>query len=99
MKQREKVLKHLKNKKYFIRNFKNIGLCSFCRNKKAALADMFLGTMIIMLIILIVVDTNIKWLIITNIVLLGVSLIIHSFYNGKNYRYIKYLEKLTKGKA
>ena len=94
IKQKNFVIKKLKQHGNRIRRFKNIGIISFFRNNIASVADIFLILMIILLIVLMIFKVNIEWLVILNIVFLYLSIILHSFLNGKNYRYIKYFEKI-----
>lgn len=94
IKQKNILIKKLKKNINRIPVFKNIGIISFFRNKFASVADVFLVLMIILLIVLVIFKVNIEWLIILNVVFLYFSVILHSFFNGKNYRYIKYFEKI-----
>lgn len=95
IKEKNYAVKKIKKRGNRVRKFKNIGIISFFRNNIASVADIFLLLMIILLIVLIIFKVNIEWLVILNIVFLYLSIILHSFFNGKNYRYIKYFEKIT----
>lgn len=69
-----------------------IGIFSFFKNKKSIVADIILFVSLITNVIIIFMNISINWLIISGIFIFVFSLIFHSFWDGKNYKYLTYFK-------
>ncbi len=74
------------------RNIK-IGAVSFFNNKEAAIVDVLLFVVTLMVLILSIFKVKIEGLIIVSVMLWFLFFILHCFFNGKNHKYIKLYKK------
>ncbi len=74
------------------------GVISFFRNKYAVAADVFMFVFIVLFVVVLLTDPVSDIISITVVVLLFLSFVCHSFFNGKNFIYILKYEGYRKKK-
>lgn len=74
------------------------GAFSFFSNKRAKAADILFITSLIISVILYRMHVNLSWLILVLTIIVTISFIFHSFWNGKIYMCINYFENESKSK-
>lgn len=70
-----------------------IGIINFFSSKESKMVDVIFFVFVLIVIVLTIADVQIEWLMITCLVIMFLSFILHSFFNGKNYLYIKAYKK------
>lgn len=75
-----------------------IGLISFFKNKEAIISDIALFVFAIINAVFAVTGMSNAWLNIVCIVFLFIALVCHSFFNGRNYKYVKYINQYYRNK-
>lgn len=74
------------------------GVLSFFRNKYAVIADLFMFLFIVLLIAVLIINRVSDIFCIFIVVMLFLSVVSHSFFNGKNFMYILKYEGYRKKK-
>ena len=82
------IEKKLKRNKIHTYNPK-VGVIRFFSNKNAKVIDSIFFIFAAVVIALTIADVQIEWLMISCLVITFLSFVLHSFFNGKSYLYIK----------
>lgn len=69
------------------------GIVTFNRNLIALIMDLLMIISAIAIVVLVITETNSSWFIMTSTSMLFLSFNLHCYWNGKNYRYIEFLNK------
>lgn len=70
-----------------------VGILSFGRNREGTIADLCMICAGLVVTVLIVLKVNTVWLVMGSVLLLFLTIQLHCLLNGKNYRYMKLLNK------
>ena len=93
----KRIEKKLK-KNNFLTYRPRMGIISFFSNKEAGIFDCIFIISALAVIIMAIVDIQNEWLTIICLICMFLSFLLHSFFNGKNYLYIKAYEKFLNQK-
>lgn len=74
----------------------SIGLFSFFKNREATVADIVLFVSLIGTVLLTQIKTKSEWILMICLALLFLSFGLHCIFNGRNYRYYRYIEIFIK---
>lgn len=87
--------KHKKRIKY---QKSPMGLISFCKSPRGKIADVILSISMITLLTIIILHKSTRWIILSVLSIVFLSFQLHCFYNGRNYRFIRAYDKISKEK-
>ena len=75
------------------KSWRTAGILSFGKNREGVIADFGMIGSALLVVVLVVLEININWLVVGSVLLLFLTIQLHCLLNGKNYRYMKLLNR------